>query len=120
MCRTESDTFLAKAFTSVKLKDLLFFYTIMHNNSLVALNPDCAVPLIAGLRLENPCCPAMAGFHDFGPQSRFSGKYASGPKSFQLHVSQWYSTPWYDANCTIWVKKINIKNYIIQIEMKRK
>jgi len=65
MCRTESDTFLAKAFTSVKLKDLLFFYTIMHNNSLVALNPDCAVPLIAGLRLENPCCPAMAGFHDY-------------------------------------------------------
>ncbi len=54
------------------------------------------------LRLENPCYPAEAGFHDFGP--RHIGEYACGPKSFQLRVSQWFPTPRYDAYCTIWVK----------------
>ncbi len=54
------------------------------------------------LRLENPCYPAEAGFHGFGPQH--IDEYACGPKPFQLRGSQWFPTPRYDAYCTIWVK----------------
>jgi hypothetical protein len=49
------------------------------------------------LRPEKPCYPATAGFHDFDPQSRYSGKYACGSKSLQLRVSLRLFNPRYVA-----------------------
>ena len=46
----------------------------------------------------------QSSFHDFDPQSRFSGKYACESKSIQLRVSLRFFNPRYVAYYTIRVK----------------
>ncbi|MGM0383946.1 MAG: DUF3786 domain-containing protein [Thermodesulfobacteriota bacterium] len=65
----------------------------------------CSKPRLCSshlLRPEKPCCPALAGFHDFA--SRYIYKYAFGAKSLQLLVSLRSFNPRDDAHGIIWVK----------------
>jgi len=62
------------------------------------LNPDYAVEIYYGLKIQTAALVSR-----FWPLIHRRRTYE--PKSLQLRVSQWFSTPRYDTYCIIWVKK---------------